>query len=104
MSRKNKRINQKQISRSDIRKNPNTQSIYDFDHEETDPLTGYPATLRTIQGFQATKTYICPECNDLISTGTKHLVVVPIDAPDLRRHWHSYCWVRKSNRTPYKKT
>ncbi|TAN20261.1 MAG: hypothetical protein EPN30_10835 [Actinomycetota bacterium] len=68
-----------------------------------DPLTGYPASLKAIQGYQATKTYICPECNDIIEKGAPHLVLVPIDAPDLRRHWHNYCWVRKQNRVPISK-
>lgn len=65
-----------------------------------DPLTGWEATLRAVQGFQATKAYICPECNDEIKIGISHMVVVPIEAPDLRRHWHTYCWTRRSNRNP----
>ncbi len=69
----------------------------------SDPLTGYEASLRAIQGHQATKSYVCPECNDVIEKGSSHLVVVPIDAPDLRRHWHSYCWVRRQNRLPVPK-
>jgi hypothetical protein len=68
--------------------------------EETDPLTGYPASIRAIQPYQALKIYICPECNDVITQGSSHLVVVPKEAPDLRRHWHSYCWVRRQNRIP----
>lgn len=66
----------------------------------SDPLTGYEASLRMIQGYQAHKSYICPECNDVISEGTSHFVVVPNEAPDLRRHWHTYCWQRRKNRVP----
>ena len=42
--------------------------------------------VRRIQPYQATKRYICPGCNQDIPPGTGHLVVVPLDAPDLRRH------------------
>lgn len=70
----------------------------------SDPLTGYEASLRAIQGYQALKSYICPECNDVIEKGATHFVVVPNDAPDLRRHWHHYCWVRRrQNRLPVSK-
>ena len=74
-----------------------------LDSLETDPLTGYTASLKAIQGYQATKNYICPECNDIITKGSPHLVIVPIDAPDLRRHWHNYCWIRRQNRIPASK-
>lgn len=74
--------------------------VFDSEPTEIDPLTGYIATVRKIQPVQANKTYICPECNDEIQKGTLHLVVVPTEAPDLRRHWHSYCWVRRQNRLP----
>ncbi|HJP16522.1 MAG TPA: hypothetical protein QF762_06100 [Acidimicrobiales bacterium] len=45
-----------------------------------------------IQPYQASKIYICPGCNRDIPKGLGHLVVVPIEAPDLRRHWHRGCW------------
>ena len=44
--------------------------------------------MRRIQPYQATKTYLCPGCNRDITAGTGHVVAVPVDAPDLRRHWH----------------
>ena len=28
-----------------------------------------------------------------IAPGTGHWVVVPKEAPDLRRHWHRGCWL-----------
>jgi hypothetical protein len=38
------------------------------------------------------KPYRCPGCDHLIRPGLWHLVVVPQDAPDERRHWHERCW------------
>jgi hypothetical protein len=38
------------------------------------------------------KPYRCPGCDHLIRAGLWHLVVVPQDAPDERRHWHERCW------------
>jgi hypothetical protein len=28
-----------------------------------------------------------------------HMVTVPRDAPDLRRHWHKACWERRAPRS-----
>lgn len=36
--------------------------------------------------------YRCPGCDHEIRPGLWHLVVVPQDAPDERRHWHERCW------------
>jgi hypothetical protein len=36
--------------------------------------------------------YRCPACQQIIRPGTVHVVVVPDDAVDLRRHWHVPCW------------
>lgn len=59
-----------------------------------DPLTGGPAELRRIQPFEARKQYVCPGCNQEIRPGTGHVVLVPLNAPDLRRHWHHPCLER----------
>ena len=48
--------------------------------------------VRRVQPYQATKTYLCPGCNRDIPPGTGHVVAIPHDAPDLRRHWHHGCW------------
>lgn len=56
--------------------------------------------LRRIQPYEATKRYWCPGCNQDIEAGTGHLVVVPIAAPDLRRHWHHACWEHRHRRRP----
>ena len=49
---------------------------------------------RFIHPYQATKTYLCPGCNQEIPPGLGHMVIVPVEAPDLRRHWHRGCWTR----------
>ena len=56
--------------------------------------------VRRIQPYQARKTYLCPGCNQEIAAGTGHLVVVPLEAPDLRRHWHHACWLHRDRRRP----
>ncbi len=56
--------------------------------------------VRRIQPYQATKAYRCPGCNQEIPVGAGHLVVVPLEAPDLRRHWHAPCWEHRSRRHP----
>ena len=55
---------------------------------------------RFIQPYQATKMYLCPGCNRDIPPGTGHMVAVPHDAPDLRRHWHRACWNKRNTRKP----
>lgn len=65
-----------------------------------DPVTGMPAELRHIQPYRALKRYTCPGCNQDIEAGTGHVVVIPQEAPDLRRHWHRACWQRRSARRP----
>ncbi len=51
--------------------------------------------VRCIQPYQARKTYVCGGCNNEIPPATGHVVVVPTEAPDLRRHWHHSCWQRR---------
>ncbi len=55
--------------------------------------------VRYIQAYQATKAYLCPGCNRDIPERTHHVVVVPTEAPDLRRHWHTGCWQRRKPRS-----
>jgi hypothetical protein len=50
------------------------------------------AETRFAQPYEATKTYLCPGCNRDIPPGTFHLVAIPVEAVDLRRHWHRGCW------------
>ena len=51
--------------------------------------------VHAVQPFLAHKTYLCPGCNRTIPTGLGHVVVVPREAPDLRRHWHRGCWTQE---------
>ncbi len=60
----------------------------------TDPLSGQSAELRRIQPHAARKAYRCPGCNQEISPGTGHVVVVPLADPAHRRHWHTPCFAR----------
>lgn len=53
-------------------------------------------TVRFIQPYAATKSYLCPGCNQTIPPGLGHVVVVPDRFPDDRRHWHRGCWDRRS--------
>jgi hypothetical protein len=56
-------------------------------------LAGYE--VRRVSGD---KVYRCPGCDHLVAIGTPHLVVIPLDAPDERRHWHTGCWRRELRR------
>ena len=67
-----------------------------FDDDEVD--------VRFVQPYQATKTYLCPGCNQSIPAGVGHMVVVPHEAVDLRRHWHRGCWNARHRRRPGRST
>ena len=56
---------------------------------------GGEVEVTRISPYQATKPYTCPGCNQEIPARTGHVVVVPLDAIDLRRHWHTPCWERR---------
>ena len=56
--------------------------------------------IRKVQPYQARKAYLCPGCNQDITEGLSHLVVVPRAAPELRRHWHHPCWAHRRQRRP----
>jgi hypothetical protein len=55
-------------------------------------------TVSPIQAYQAVKEYVCPGCDHIIPAGTFHLVVIPDDAVDMRRHWHRGCWHKELRR------
>jgi len=63
-------------------------------HEWTDDPTDDDLRIdvRHVQPYQADKTYRCPGCDHEIRAGEGHEVVIPLDAPQDRRHWHSGCW------------
>jgi hypothetical protein len=54
-----------------------------------------------VQPYQAVKTYQCPGCEAAIEPGVGHLVIIPTEAPDLRRHWHRGCWFKERRRLGY---
>jgi hypothetical protein len=56
--------------------------------------------VRRVQPYEARKPYLCPGCNQEIGVGVGHVVVVPEEAPDLRRHWHTPCWDQRTRRRP----
>jgi hypothetical protein len=56
------------------------------------------ALVTPVQPYQARKAYVCPGCDSWIEPGVGHVVVVPTDAPDLRRHWHRGCWFKERRR------
>jgi len=56
--------------------------------------------VRRVQPYEARKTYVCPGCHRDIPPGTGHVVAVPVEAPDLRRHWHHGCWAARGRRAP----
>jgi hypothetical protein len=66
----------------------------------TDPETGAVAELRRVQPFAARKLYLCPGCNQDIRVGVGHVVVVPLDDPGNRRHWHAPCFEQSGARRP----
>ena len=55
-------------------------------------------TVTAVQPYRARKTYVCPGCESRIDVGIGHVVVVPVAAPDLRRHWHRGCWFKEERR------
>ncbi|MSO37340.1 MAG: hypothetical protein EXQ69_03725 [Acidimicrobiia bacterium] len=66
------------------------------------PMSSIPPdseiTVHHMQPYQAVKTYRCPGCDHEIGVGIGHEVVVPLDATDLRRHWHTGCWQQEERR------
>ncbi len=54
--------------------------------------------VRFVPSLRAFKEYTCPSCNRPIPPRTAHYVVVPVEDPDLRRHWHRGCWERRNRR------
>ena len=65
---------------------------------QLEPVPGFE--VRRVQPFEAVKRYVCGGCANSIEAGTGHVVAVPIDAPDLRRHWHWGCWQARERRRP----
>jgi hypothetical protein len=52
-----------------------------------------------VRRVSSDKPYRCPGCDHEIRAGVWHLVVVPQDESDQRRHWHTECWRSELRRT-----
>ena len=65
---------------------------------DPDALAAEEHDVHRVQPYNARKTYLCPGCQQNISPGTGHLVVLPRLAPELRRHWHQTCWEHRHRR------
>ena len=65
---------------------------------ELHEVPGYD--VRRVQPFEAIKRYVCGGCARDIGTGVGHVVAVPTEAPELRRHWHWGCWQARDRRRP----
>lgn len=74
--------------------------MFDAKATPTDPRVTGPddEVVSPIQPYQARKRYLCPGCDNDIEVGVGHLVVVPTESPDLRRHWHRGCWYKERRR------
>src|SRR5437764_15399909 len=44
-----------------------------------------------VRAVSSEQTYRCPGCDHEIRPRTAHLVVITVDAPEERRHWHRVC-------------
>lgn len=64
------------------------------------PFADGDVDWRFVQPYEATKTYLCPGCEQDIPPRAHHIVAVPRHAPELRRHWHRGCWNRRHDREP----
>jgi hypothetical protein len=55
--------------------------------------------VRLVRGDRALKPYRCPGCEQVIPAGLAHVVAVPLDDPEQRRHWHRPCFERFAPRS-----
>ena len=61
-------------------------------------IRGLSETVKAVQPVDATKSYRCPGCQGVIHAGVFHVVVIPDEQPNLRRHWHTGCWSKEITR------
>jgi len=52
------------------------------------------ATVGVVKPHNATKDYLCPLCDELISLDEKHVIIVPLVKSRLRRHAHTDCLIQ----------
>ena len=77
---------------------PNLAAMVDAVDTYGHPFEDVEALVKPIQPYQARKAYACPGCETVIPPGMGHVVVVPTETPDLRRHWHRGCWFKELRR------
>ena len=75
-----------------------------FEKPEAPPARAAAPDWAEVAGFDVRhvggqKSYRCPGCDHMVREGTWHLVVVPKDDVDSRRHWHTECWRTELRRT-----
>ncbi len=63
-------------------------------------IRGLTEKVTQVQPYAAKKRYTCPYCSGPIEIGQFHLVVIPDDTAELRRHWHRGCWFRELRARP----
>lgn len=51
-----------------------------------------------VRSVRGEREYRCPWCDHAIRPGSQHIVVVPHDDVDARRHWHTECWRKELRR------
>ena len=68
---------------------------------------GYDYEVKPVAAARATKTYRCPGCDHEIRPNTAHVVVWRAEigeaALEDRRHWHTPCWAKRTDRSPTRK-
>ncbi len=60
-------------------------------------------SVRRVTGARATRSYLCPGCQQSVPPGTPHVVAWPADGIgglEDRRHWHTTCWEARERRPP----
>lgn len=69
----------------------------------TQQYAGRAWMVRALRGNDESRSYVCPGCQQTLSSSTAHVVVWPADGLNgvgNRRHWHTHCWVARDRRPP----
>lgn len=70
--------------------------------EDPRPPAGLAAARLQAPGYVVRQSvkgpYRCPGCQQVIASGTAHVVVLEDGDPETRRHWHTPCWGRELRR------
>ncbi len=69
----------------------------------TESFDGRDWRVRHLRASDSGKAYLCPGCQQQVSSATAHVVTWPADGVSGlqdRRHWHTRCWTGKERRRP----